>query len=147
VGSATPDPWTVEAAHNIFLAQQARYQHTGLLTARTEHQLREAPNFVYDTLYSDGTAWATVDATGRAVPGAAAAAAKAAFGLWALWPSPYADLLLDKMLPARDPAHGYYEGLLEGGGDIRVFTANNNGVILEALAFKAAGPLIRSRRL
>ncbi len=147
-GAATPDPWTVEAARNIFAAQENRHQHTGLLTARTEHQLLQAPHFVYDTLYSDGTPWATVDATGRATPGAAAVAAKAAFGLWALWPTPYADLLFEKVLPARDPDHGYYEGLLESGGDIRVFTANNNGVILEALAFKSGGgPLIRPLRL
>jgi hypothetical protein len=138
-----PDPWAAGAAKNIYLAQQARYRKTGILTARTEHQLLAAPHFVYDTIYADGTPWATVDALGRPDPAAAAVAAKAAFGLWALWPTPYADRLLAAVLPARDEGHGYYEGLFETGGPIKVYTANNNGVILEALAFKAKGPLAR----
>ncbi len=146
-GSATPDAWTADAARSVYLAQERRHAHTGILTARTEHQLLEAPHFVYDSLFSDGKAWPTIDALGHAEPSAAAVATKAAFGLWALWPSPYTDQLLAAVMPARDADHGFYEGLLERGGDIRVYTANNNGVILEALAFKARGPLIRSAGL
>jgi hypothetical protein len=84
-----------------------------------------------------------VDALGRAVPDAAAVDVKAAFGLWALWPTPYTDRLLAAVLPARVAARGFEEGLLERGGAIPVYTANNNGVVLEALAFKVKGPLIQ----
>ncbi len=146
-GSSTPDPWTAEAARNIDLAQESRYAHTGILTARTEHQLLDAPHFVYDSLFSDGKPWATVDALGHATPSGAAVASKAAFGLWALWPDAYSDRLFAAVLPARDDAHGFREGTLERGGDIPVYTANNNGVILEALAFKVRGPLITAKSL
>ncbi len=142
-GSSRPDRFTVEQARNVFLVQQRRYRRTGILTARTEHQLMKAPHFVYDTIFADGVPWATVDADGEPASGTAAVAAKAALGMWALWPNSYSDLLFEKTIDARDPDRGFYEGILEVGGPIRAYTANNNGIILETLLFKAKGPLIR----
>ena len=143
VGAAKPDPWTVAQAHNVYLAQQRRHEHTGILTARTEHQLVKPPYFVYDSVFSDGHAWATIDISGNPVPGAEAVAAKAAIGMWALWPTSYTDLLFAQMLPARDAERGFFEGTFEAGGPIRAYTANNNGIILETLLFKAKGPLVQ----
>lgn len=141
-GRSQPDRFTVEQARNVFMVQQRRYRRTGILTARTEHQLTSAPNFVYDTIFADDVPWATVDASGNPVYGAAAVAIKAALGMWALWPNSYSDLLFEKTINARDPDRGFYEGILEGGGPIRAYTVNNNGIILETLLFKAKGPLI-----
>jgi hypothetical protein len=137
--------WMARAARNVYLVQERRFRDTGTLTARTEHQLAAPPYFVYDTVFSDGQPWATITDTGRAVPEGSAIAAKAALGLWVLFPTAYTDKLFDSMTRAYDPKLGFYEGVLESGGNIRAFTANNNGIILATLAYKVAGPLVRLR--
>ncbi|MCJ2185027.1 DUF3131 domain-containing protein [Novosphingobium sp. 1949] len=126
----------------VYLAQEARAKRTGILTARTEHQLAAAPYFVYDTRYAHGNDWATIDARGNPEPQAAAVAMKAAIGLWVLWPRPYTDQLFDAVSGQFDPARGVYEGQLESGGRIEALTANNNGIILEAFAYKVKGALV-----
>ena len=57
--------------------------------------------------------------------------------MWVLWNSPYTDRLLNTIENANEEGKGYYEGLYENGdGPIKEFTANNNGIMLEALLFK-----------
>jgi hypothetical protein len=138
------DGWAAAQAWHVYLAQERRFERTGTLTARTEHQLAAAPNFVYDTIYADGVNWATIDAAGKAVPGASAVTLKAAIGLWALWATPYTDKLFSAVAGEFDPDRGIYEGLLETGGRIATITANNNGIILESLLYKMKGPLVRA---
>ncbi|MFD1912644.1 DUF3131 domain-containing protein [Halodurantibacterium flavum] len=136
--------WIARAAQNIYEVQARRHQATGILTARTEHQLLESPFFVYDTIFSDGRPWATITEAGNWVPQHAAVALKGALGLWALWETPYTDLLFDAIAPQFDPERGFYEGIYEDGrGAIRTQTANNNGIMLETLFFKAYGPILR----
>jgi hypothetical protein len=137
--------WIASAAQRIYLAQQRRFERTGILTARTEHQLLGDPYFVYDTVFTDGQPWATITETGRNVPEHAAVALKGAFGLWALWETPYTDRLLTAVKDAHDPARGWQEGVLEKGGRIEAYTANNNGIILETLLYKVQGKLLRPR--
>lgn len=139
------DPVVKDFADRIYQVQEDRFKATGILTARSEHQLDQAPYFVYDTIYSDGFPWNTITDTGQFVPQFAAVASKAALGLWVLWNSPYTDLLANHIWNQYDPAKGYYEGVLENGkGPIRTFTANNNGIMLEELLFKAKGKLLRA---
>ena len=58
--------------------------------------------------------------------------------MWSLWQSPYTDRLLDVIENASEKTKSFYEGLYENGaGPIREFTANNNGIMLEALLFKS----------
>jgi hypothetical protein len=53
---------------------------------------------------------------------------------------PYTDRLLNTIENANEEGKGYYEGLYENGdGPIKEFTANNNGIMLEALLFKKEG--------
>jgi len=138
------DPTTAELGHRVYAAQEARYCETGILTARTEHQLDKAPYFVYDTIYTDGYAWNTITESGENVPEFSAVALKGALGMWAVWDSPYTDLLFDAIAGLYDPEKGFYEGLYENGdGLIKTFTANNNGIMLEALLYKAQGKLLR----
>ncbi|MBT0668009.1 DUF3131 domain-containing protein [Novosphingobium profundi] len=139
------DGWRAAQAWHIYLAQERRAQQTGILTARTEHQLATSPYFAYDTVYADGTPWATIDARGQPITGASAVALKAAIGMWVLWPTPYTDKLFDAVAGEFDPERGIYEGVLEGGGRINSLSANNNGIILEALAYKVGGPLVRKQ--
>lgn len=141
------DPFLAEHADRVFLVQKARHRETGIVTARTEHQLEESPFFVYDTIYTDGEAWNTITEAGEVVPRSAAVAAKAATGLWALWDDPYGDLLFDRTVALVDPERGIYEGSYEDGrGTIRTFTANNNGIILETLLYRKVGKLLTNTR-
>ncbi len=136
--------WRAEFANRIYLVQQRRFEETGIVTARSEHQVDGKPYFVYDAIFADGYAWNTLDPSGEYQPDRAAIAAKAAIGLWALWDTPYTDLLFDTVADLSEPEHGFYEGLYENGnGYIPLQTANNNGIILAALLYKAQGPILQ----
>ena len=137
-------PWMENFAHRVYQAQENRFREAGILTARSEHQLDRPPYFVYDTVYSTGYAWNTITDSGQFVPDMAAISLKAALGMWVIWKSPYTDLLFDAIVDAYDPKKGYYEGIFENGtGPIKTQTANNNGIMLEALLFKAQGKLLK----
>jgi hypothetical protein len=136
--------WMVNFAHRVYQAQENRFREAGVLTARSEHQLDREPYFVYDTVYSTGYAWNTITDTGKFVPDMAAISLKAALGMWVMWKSPYTDLLFDAIVDAFDPKKGYYEGIFENGsGPIRTQTANNNGIMLEALLYKVQGKILK----
>jgi len=136
--------WVAEFALQIYRTQEARYKATGIITARTEHQLAGAPYFVYDTIYTDGFAWNTISETGTFLPQFSAVAVKGAIGIWALWDTPYTDLLFDHISNLYDREKGFYEGIFENGtGLINTFTSNNNGILLEILLFKEQGKLMR----
>ncbi len=138
------DGWRAEFANRMYLVQQRRFEQTGILTARSEHQVAGPPYFVYDAIFADGYAWNTMSPSHVYEPDHAAIAAKAAVGLWALWDTPYTDLLFDSVAELYDPESGYYEGLYENGnGIIEVHTANNNGIILASLLYKAQGPILK----
>lgn len=138
--------WRAEFASRVYLAQQRRFEETGILTARSEHQVNGSPYFVYDTIYGNGYAWNTLDPSGVYQPDRAAVAAKAAIGMWALWDTEYSDRLFDAVADLYDPEKGFYEGIYENGdGKIPLQTANNNGIILAALLYKAQGPILQFR--
>lgn len=138
--------WMADFGTRVYQAQENRWRATGILTARSEHQLESDPYFVYDTVFSDGYPWNTITDTGRYVPQFAAVSVKAALGMWVLWRTPYTDTLYNAIEKQYDEQRGYHEGLLENGkGPIRAYTANNNGIMLETLLFKATGKLLRFR--
>ncbi|WP_417270977.1 DUF3131 domain-containing protein [Celeribacter sp.] len=143
-GMTASHGWRAEFANRIYLVQQRRYEQTGIITARSEHQVDGKPYFVYDSIFADGYAWNTLDPTGEYQPDRAAVAAKAAVGLWALWDTDYTDLLFESVADLYDPEMGFYEGLYENGnGYIPLQTANNNGIILAALLYKVQGPILQ----
>ncbi|MEF3049208.1 DUF3131 domain-containing protein [Pseudotabrizicola sp. L79] len=143
-GMTASHGWRAEFANRIYLVQQRRYEQTGIITARSEHQVDGKPYFVYDSIFADGYAWNTLDPTGEYQPDRAAIAAKAAVGLWALWETDYTDLLFESVADLYDPEMGFYEGLYENGnGYIPLQTANNNGIILAALLYKVQGPILQ----
>lgn len=131
-------------AQRIYRVQESRYRMEGILTARTEHQLDGPPYFVYDTIYTDGYTWNTITEDGKYVPRFSSIALKGALGLWALWDTAYTDLLFAAVAGLYDPEKGFYEGRYEcSGGLINTFTANNNGITLEALLYKVQGKLLK----
>jgi len=136
--------WMADFAQRIYDVQEARYHETGIITARTEHQLDGPPYFVYDTIFTDGYPWNTITESGKYVPNFSAVALKAALGLWTVWETEYTDLLFETIAGLNDPEKGFYEGLYErSGGVINTFTANNNGIMLEALLYKKQGKLLK----
>lgn len=135
--------WRAEFAHRIFLVQQRRFESTGIITARSEHQVDGKPYFVYDSIFADGYAWNTLDPSDVYQPDRAAVASKAAIGMWALWDHPYTDLLFETVADLSEAEGGFFEGLYENGnGYIPLQTANNNGIILAALLYKEQGPIL-----
>lgn len=137
------DGWRAEFATRVVAAQQRRWEYTGIMTARSEHNVEGPPYFVYDTVFADGYAWNTLDPQDNYTPERAAIATKAAIGIWVLWPSVYSDMLFDAVSNLYVPDKGFYEGLYENGrGVIPLQTANNNGIILTALLYKVKGPLL-----
>jgi hypothetical protein len=140
------DKIIADFAQRIYKVQERRYLVTGILTARTEHQLDGPPYFVYDTIYTDGYPWNTIAETGEYLPQFASVVPKAAIGLWVLWKTPYTDILFRAVSHLYDPDKGFYEGYYEkNGGLIKTFTANNNGIILEELLYKVQGKLLKFR--
>ncbi|MFL6716737.1 MAG: DUF3131 domain-containing protein, partial [Burkholderiaceae bacterium] len=70
-----------------------------------------------------------------------------ALGMWVLWKSDYTDRLFAHIADKHERDKGYYEAMLESGkGPIKAFTANNNGIMLEALLYKAMGTLVEPGR-
>jgi len=138
------DEKIAEFSQRIYKVQEERYKRTGILTARTEHQLDRDPYFVYDTIFTDGYPWNTITESGKYVPQFAAIALKAALGLWGLWETKYTDLLFQRISDIHNPEKGFYEGIYENGsGLINTYTANNNGIMLEILLYKVQGKLLR----
>ncbi|MCF2869859.1 DUF3131 domain-containing protein [Octadecabacter sp. G9-8] len=143
-GLTASNGWRAEFANRIYLVQQRRFEQTGVITARSEHQVEGSPYFVYDSIFANGYPWNTLDPTGEYQPDRAAVSAKAAVGMWALWDTDYTDLLFETVADLSQPDRGFYEGLYENGnGFIPLQTANNNGIILAALLYKVQGPILQ----
>ncbi|WP_242041689.1 DUF3131 domain-containing protein [Alkalinema sp. FACHB-956] len=134
-------------ASRVFQVQERRFQQTGQLTAVTEDNIDGPPYFLYNTVYANGQAWATITDTNKPYPQLRSISTKAAFGWRYLYPeSAYGQQLLNavKMLygPEKD---GFYAGLYEETKQPnKALTGNTNGLILEILYYKARGnrPLI-----
>lgn len=142
------DTWKVSIAANIFEVQKRRYLDTGIITARSEHQLDKAPYFVYDSIYSDGYPWNVITDTGEYYPNLSAFATKVGVGFWAFFDDSYSEVLLQKALTLIDPKKGFYEGWYENGqGPIHSYTCNTNGIILETLYFKTKGSFLKQKFL
>lgn len=133
------------AADRLFRAQKARFERTKIITALSEDHLDRAPYFLYATVIGNGLPWAVLDEKGRNYPALRTISTKAALG-WSLLyekTSPaYAAKLLETIAPLASQ-DGWYAGIYEKDGTInKALTANTNGVILEALHFRAFGPLM-----
>ena len=138
------DPDAADLAERIYRVQEARYRHEGIVTARTDHALAQPPYFVYDAIFVAGYPWNTIADDGTRRPQAALVSTRAAFGLWALWKTPYTDRLLEVIESANDPSRGWYEGRLElTGGLEEAIGASTNAVVLESLLYKVGGKISR----
>ncbi|MBN3926427.1 DUF3131 domain-containing protein [Nostoc sp. NMS4] len=136
-------------AARVLDVQKRRFDTTGQLTAVTEDNIDQAPYFLYNTVYANGTNWATITDANQPYPQFRSISTKAAFGWRYLFPeNAYAQKVFDAVKDLRSPEDsGYYAGIYEESKQPnKALTGNTNGLILEILYYKARGnhPLISS---
>jgi len=111
----------------------------------SEDNIDEAPYFVYNTVFTDGKTWNTITESGEDASDFKSLSTKAAFGWHALYETDYTKKLMAVASTLHDVNKGWYSGRYEKSGKPnKALTANTNGIILESLAYKALGPLIKS---
>jgi hypothetical protein len=128
-------------ADEVFRVQEERFRRERQLTARTDYQMASPPWVVLDSVYASGYAFNTLAGDGREFEKLALVSTRAAFGMAALWPGDYAQRLLEGVRFLYDPDRGWFEGRLETGAPHPFITLATNAGVLEALLFKARGPL------
>ena len=139
------DTSSEELAYRVYSVQKKRYERTGILTAVSEDNIDQAPYFVYNTVFTDGTAWNTITEQGEDASEFKTLSTKAAFGWYVLYDDTYTQLLIDQASTLYDPEKGWYSGFYEKlQRSNKALTANTNGIILQSLAYKKFGPLIRT---
>ncbi|MEJ7928846.1 DUF3131 domain-containing protein [Ramlibacter sp. AN1015] len=133
-----------EFAWRVLRAQEARFRQTSVPTAVTEDHIDRAPWFLYNSVFSGGQPWATVTEDGTAHPELRTLSVKAAFGWHALFRTAYTQRLVEEVAALHEPGKGWYAGRYEQDQvPNRAITTNTNAVVLESLAYIAAGPLLR----
>lgn len=136
-------PETFDVAWAVFQAHLIRHQRTGQLTALSEDHIKGKPYFAYNAVLVDFDPFLSVTASRKDVSDKRGLSAKASFGWWALTRHPYTFELLRAVEGLQTP-NGWYAGLFEHDMQPnKVLTLNTNAVILEALHYKAFGPLYR----
>ena len=138
------DQISQQFSNRVYAVQEARYKDTGILTAVSEDNIDVAPYFVYNTVFTDGKAWNTITEDGSDASEFKSLSTKAAFGWHALYETEYTAKLIETASKLFDEEKGWYSGLYEKTGlPNKALTANTNGIILESLAYKALGPLLK----
>jgi hypothetical protein len=130
-------------ASHVFDAQIFRYNRTGQLTSLSEDHIKGKPYFAYNAILAGDQPFVSVTARRADVSEKRGISTKGSFGWWALMRHPYTDHLLENLvhLQTKD---GWYAGLFEADMSANeILTLNTNAVILEALHYKAFGPLVR----
>ena len=133
-----------ELAWRVYQVQEKRYEETGILTAVSEDSIDQAPYFVYNTVFTDGKVWNAITEDGSDAAAYKTLSTKAAFGWHMLYETDYTKKLMARIAGAHDPERGWYAGIYEADGTPnKALTANTNGIILETLAFRQSGRLLK----
>ena len=134
-------PISRELAWRVYSAQEAHFRSTGQLTAVSEDHLDRAPYFAYNAVYARGQPWVALSSEGATLPGLQTFSVKAAFAWHALLRTAYTAQLVEKAAALKTP-DGWYAGAYESDGQPnKSINCNTNAVVLESLAYIAAGPL------
>lgn len=132
-------------AWSLFEAQAGRHSQTGIPTAVSEDHIAQAPYFLYSTVFGNGEPWAVLTSRGERRDDLRTLSTKAAFAWSSLFPGEYGGVLESAATAAQSEEFGWYAGIYEATGEQnRARTANTNAVVLEALHFRAFGPLLPS---
>ena len=136
-------PDVQQVAQDVYRAQIFRYAKTGHLTALSEGHIKGKPYFAYNSVLVDHQPFVTVTADRTDVSDKRSLSTKASFGWWAIFRDPYSEALIDRVRYLQSD-RGWYAGVFESTGlPNKALSLNTNAVILEALHYKALGPLFR----
>lgn len=131
---------SADFAGRVLLAQVRRGRRTGIPTAWSEDNLDGAPWFVYNSIYVDGTPWATLDSSGHEASSKRGSSLKAAIGWHVLFRTPDTERAYKSMRWIGDPKMGAFAGFYEEGDrPNKALTLNTNGIVLEALLYARVG--------
>ena len=132
-----------EFAYRVYLAQERRWENTGILTAVSEDNIDQAPFFVYNTVFTDGKIWNAITEDGEDASEFKTLSTKAALGWHGLLRTEYTQVLAEEASELFDPERGFFSGRYEVTGEPnRAITCNTNSIILESLAYRLGGPLL-----
>jgi hypothetical protein len=132
-------------AARVYAANEARYRLDGIPTAVTEDHIDRAPHFIYASVYGNDQPWAVTDDQGRAYPDLRTISLKAVMAWDALYATPYTAELRVITADLADEDLGWMAGKYEVGLVANTaLSLNTNAVVLEAMHFKAFGPLLTS---
>ncbi|WP_224365512.1 DUF3131 domain-containing protein [Hyalangium versicolor] len=138
---------TLPLARSVYHAQQGRFEDTGILTAVSEDNIDRPPYFVYNSVLNGRHEWAAFTPEGVDASAHRCLSLKAAFGWAYLFDSDYSHRLLQAVSSLNDPTKGWYSGRYEADGKVNTaLTANTNALVLEALWYRAHGPLLSAAR-
>lgn len=136
------DEETKFLAHKVYSAQEQRYRDTGQLTAVSEDHIDQDPFFLYSSVYSDGETWAVMTEDGTQFPEFRTVSTKAAMGWDAVFANDYTLQLSELVQTTSHAEYGWAAGIYESDGRLNeVYSLNTNAVIIEAIHFKAFGPM------
>ena len=132
-------------AARVYAANEARYRQEGIFTAVTEDHIDRAPYFVYASVFGNDQPWAVTDDQGNLFPDLRTISLKAVMAWDALYATPYTAELRVLMSDLADSDLGWLAGKYEKGfAPNTVLSLNTNAVVLEAIHYKAFGPLLLS---
>ncbi|GAA0399903.1 hypothetical protein GCM10009133_05930 [Cocleimonas flava] len=138
------DQMSREFSGRVYTVQEERYKNTGKLTAVSEDNIDQAPYFVYNTVFTSGKKWNAITEDGTDASEFKTLSTKAAFGWHMLYETEYTKKLMKVASQLYDPNLGWYSGLYDKTGEPnKALTANTNGIILETLAYKQTGQLLK----
>lgn len=141
-GYRIDDPTSRQLADEVYLVQEARYRKERVFTARSDYQLRVPPYHVLNSIFVAGYPWNTIGDNGEEYEKLSLVSTRAAFGMWALWPTAYTDQLVEVVQSMYDKERGWFEGRLEtSGAPQQNITLSTNAAVLEVLLFKLKGQL------
>lgn len=134
---------TAVLADRVYSAQENRYAETGQITLVSEGHIDQAPHFLYNSVYSNGTNWAVIAEDGQLYQDLRTISLKSAFAWDAIYQTPYTQKVLGSLLSTASDK-GWPSGIYESNGEVNdIYTANTNAVVLQSLYFKAFGPLMQ----
>ena len=113
------------------------------MTSLSEDHIKGPPYFAYNGILVDDAPFQTVTAGRKNVSDKRGLSTKASFGWWALTGHPYTEQLIGAVQHLQTD-EGWYAGLFEADlSPNKILTLNTNAMVLEALHYKAFGPLYR----
>ena len=131
-------------AHKVYAAQQARFEDTGIPTMVSEDHVDTKPSFLYSSVFANGEDWAVVSEAGDFHNELRTLSTKAVFGWDALYDTPYSNAMREELNKLSRNENGWQAGIYEASRKPNTaLTLNTNAVILEAIHFKAFGPLLK----